>query len=84
MPTMFVTLLFDVHDLIVFVKKRRVVFVSPFCIGLLASACGSPAQKIEKHLALISAPISAAPAFFTTGLGPAKSFDPTPQIKKIK
>ena len=40
-------------------KKRRVAFVSPFCVGLLASACGSPAQKIEKHLAIIWAPISA-------------------------
>ena len=37
----------------------RVAFVSPFCIGSLASACGSPAQKIEKHLAEICAPISA-------------------------
>ena len=48
MPTMFLTLLFDVHDLIVFVKKRRVVFVSPFCIGLLASAAaGALLEKLK-------------------------------------
>ena len=41
-------------------SKRRVVFLSPFCIGLLCWACGSPGQKIEKHLAIIWAPICAA------------------------
>ena len=41
-------LVVDVHDLIVFVKKRRVVFVSPFCIGLLASAAaGALLEKLK-------------------------------------